>query len=120
MATRLLRLCSGEVRGGELVVHCCSEAQGDGRVSFFRVGGKRWNLGKSKLCLCSEAKVSGNCGCCCHTRCHLSDGAHGCLILTGSPLRHTHTLTRGLFVSPRLRYVHFPLFKMRHLQNQTT
>lgn len=40
MATRLLRLCSWELRGGELVVHCCSKALGDGRVCFFGwVGG---------------------------------------------------------------------------------
>lgn len=40
MATRLRRLCSWEVRGGELVVHCCSEAQGDGWVCCFGwVGG---------------------------------------------------------------------------------
>lgn len=40
MATRLLRLCSGEVRGGGLVVHCCGEAQGDGWVCFSGVGGE--------------------------------------------------------------------------------
>lgn len=40
MAARLLRLYSGEVHGGELVVHCCSEAQGDGLVCLFGwVGG---------------------------------------------------------------------------------
>lgn len=39
--------------------------------------------------------------CCCHIRigCQGSDGVHGCLILTGSPSRHT----QEVFVSPRLK-----------------
>lgn len=60
------------------------------------------NLRKSKLRLCFEAKVSGyNRAGCCQTRgnCQGSDGAHGCLILTGSPLRQT----QELFVSPCLK-----------------
>lgn len=42
-----------------------------------------------------------NCVCCCHIRIGFqgSDGAHGCLNLTGSPLRHT----REVFVSPCLK-----------------
>ncbi len=39
--------------------------------------------------------------CCCHIwiGCQSSDGVHGCLILTGSPLRHT----QEVFVSPCLK-----------------
>lgn len=40
-----------------------------------------------------------NCACCCHRGCQGSDGAHGCLILTAAPLRHT----QEVFVSPRLK-----------------
>lgn len=50
--------------------------------------------------------------CCCHIRrgCQVSDGAHGCLILTisGSPSRHT----QEVFVSLRLK-AWFKIFKKK-------
>lgn len=88
---------------------CCGEAHRVGGFTF------RGNLSKSKLCLCLEAKVSGyNCGCCCHTSCQGTDGARGCLILTGSPLRHT----QEVFVSPCLKAMCKFFMSKRHLQTR--